>query len=125
MRSNRKFLALGGMIWLIALVTTAFIRGEPGKPAAPGKNIEDNGPGVNKPINGLDVSRFADRPVITYQGKDGKQYVAIVATGGSFVHSPPVGDSLVVFARPSLPSARMAFARMRLSASDTKRTNVG
>jgi quinoprotein glucose dehydrogenase len=37
---------------------------------------------------------------ITYQGKDGKQYVAIVATGGSFVHSPPVGDSLVVFALP-------------------------
>lgn len=46
----------------------------------------------------LDASAHASP--ITYQGKDGKQYVAIVATGGSFVHSPPVGDSLVVFALP-------------------------
>ncbi|HYJ34980.1 MAG TPA: PQQ-binding-like beta-propeller repeat protein [Rhizomicrobium sp.] len=46
----------------------------------------------------LDASAHASP--ITFQGKDGKQYVAIVATGGSFVHSPPVGDSLVVFALP-------------------------
>jgi quinoprotein glucose dehydrogenase len=37
---------------------------------------------------------------ITYQGKDGKQYVAIVATGGSFLDSPIEGDSLHVFALP-------------------------
>jgi len=37
---------------------------------------------------------------LTYQGSDGKQYVAIVATGGSFVHSPSVGDSVLVFALP-------------------------
>jgi quinoprotein glucose dehydrogenase len=37
---------------------------------------------------------------VTYQGKDGKQYVAVVATGGSFVHSPAVGDSLVAFGLP-------------------------
>jgi quinoprotein glucose dehydrogenase len=37
---------------------------------------------------------------ISYRGKDGKQYVAIVATGGSFLRSPADGDSLVVFALP-------------------------
>jgi len=37
---------------------------------------------------------------ISFKGSDGKQYVAIVATGGSFLHSPAVGDSLVVFALP-------------------------
>ncbi|MBV8805073.1 MAG: PQQ-binding-like beta-propeller repeat protein, partial [Sinobacteraceae bacterium] len=37
---------------------------------------------------------------ITYLGKDGKQYVAIVATGGSFLESPIVGDSVDVFALP-------------------------
>jgi quinoprotein glucose dehydrogenase len=37
---------------------------------------------------------------MTYQGKDGKQYVAIVATGGSFLDSPIEGDALHVFALP-------------------------
>ena len=37
---------------------------------------------------------------ISFQGSDGKQYVAVVATGGSFVHSPAVGDSLIVFTLP-------------------------
>ena len=37
---------------------------------------------------------------VAYQGTDGKQYVAVVATGGAFVHSPAVGDSLVVFGLP-------------------------
>jgi quinoprotein glucose dehydrogenase len=37
---------------------------------------------------------------ITYQGKDGKQYVAIVATGGSFLDSPIESDALNVFALP-------------------------
>jgi quinoprotein glucose dehydrogenase len=37
---------------------------------------------------------------ITYQGKDGRQYVAIVATGGSFLDSPIEGDALHVFALP-------------------------
>ena len=37
---------------------------------------------------------------VTYRGTDGKQYVAVVATGGAFVHSPPVGDSLIVFGLP-------------------------
>ena len=37
---------------------------------------------------------------VSYQGSNGKQYVAVVATGGSFVHSPAVGDSLIVFGLP-------------------------
>jgi quinoprotein glucose dehydrogenase len=37
---------------------------------------------------------------ITYQGRDGKQYVAIVGTGGSFLDSPIDSDALSVFAMP-------------------------
>jgi quinoprotein glucose dehydrogenase len=37
---------------------------------------------------------------ITYQGRNGKQYVAIVATGGSFLESPISGDAVDVFALP-------------------------
>ena len=37
---------------------------------------------------------------ITYQGEDGRQYVAIIATGGSYLGTPSGGDSLLVFALP-------------------------
>jgi quinoprotein glucose dehydrogenase len=37
---------------------------------------------------------------LTYQGKDGKQYVAIIATGGTFLTSPSTSDNLVVYALP-------------------------
>jgi len=37
---------------------------------------------------------------ITYRGKDGRQYVAVVATGGSYLGSPAGGDSLIAFALP-------------------------
>jgi quinoprotein glucose dehydrogenase len=37
---------------------------------------------------------------ITYQGRNGKQYVAIVATGGSFLESPISSDRVNVFALP-------------------------
>jgi quinoprotein glucose dehydrogenase len=37
---------------------------------------------------------------ITYRGRDGKQYVAIVATGGSFLDSPVDSDELDVFSLP-------------------------
>ena len=46
----------------------------------------------------LDYSAHASP--ISYRGKDGKQYVAVVATGGSFLRSPAGGDSVVVFALP-------------------------
>jgi quinoprotein glucose dehydrogenase len=37
---------------------------------------------------------------ITYRGKSGKQYVAIVATGGTTIGTKSGGDSLVVFTLP-------------------------
>ena len=46
----------------------------------------------------LDYSAHATP--ITYQGKDGRQYVAVVATGGSYLGSPVGGDSLIAFALP-------------------------
>ena len=47
----------------------------------------------------LDMSAHA--VPITYQGKDGKQYVAIVAAGASALDdpAPPGAEALVVFAR--------------------------
>ena len=37
---------------------------------------------------------------ITYRGKDGRQYVALIATGGSYLGSQAGGDSLLAFALP-------------------------
>ena len=37
---------------------------------------------------------------ITYKAKNGKQYVALIATGGSYLGSPSGGDSLLVFGLP-------------------------
>lgn len=37
---------------------------------------------------------------ITYQGRDGKQYVSIVATGGAYLGSPSTSDTLVTYALP-------------------------
>ena len=36
----------------------------------------------------------------TYRGKDGKQYVAIVATGGGFLRAPAQSDSVIAYALP-------------------------
>jgi quinoprotein glucose dehydrogenase len=49
-------------------------------------------------VTKLDYS--AQATPITYRGKDGRQYVAVVATGGSYLNSPSGGDSLMVFALP-------------------------
>jgi quinoprotein glucose dehydrogenase len=46
----------------------------------------------------LDYSAHATP--ITYKGSDGRQYVAVVATGGSYLRSPMGGDSLRVLALP-------------------------
>jgi quinoprotein glucose dehydrogenase len=46
----------------------------------------------------LDYSAHATP--MTFLGKDGRQYVGIVATGGSYLNSPSGGDSLVMFALP-------------------------
>ena len=37
---------------------------------------------------------------ITYQGADGRQFVAVAATGGSFLNSPLSADTIVAFALP-------------------------
>jgi len=37
---------------------------------------------------------------ITYEGADGRQYVAITSTGGSYVESPIASDTLTAFALP-------------------------
>jgi quinoprotein glucose dehydrogenase len=42
---------------------------------------------------------------ITYQGKDGKQYVAIIAAGGGYYDRLP-GDSVIAFALPSIEENR-------------------
>ena len=46
----------------------------------------------------LDYSAHATP--ITWQGKDKRQYVGVVATGGSYLASPTGGDSLIVWALP-------------------------
>jgi quinoprotein glucose dehydrogenase len=40
----------------------------------------------------------AEATPITYQGADGKQYVAITATGGGFFNNPVTADSVIAFA---------------------------
>jgi quinoprotein glucose dehydrogenase len=40
----------------------------------------------------------AEATPITYQGRDGKQYVVITATGGGFFNNPVTGDSVIAFA---------------------------
>jgi quinoprotein glucose dehydrogenase len=51
----------------------------------------------------LDYSAHATP--ITWQGRDGRQYVAVVATGGSYLGSPTGGDSLMAWALPGRKSS--------------------
>ncbi len=46
----------------------------------------------------LDAS--AHSAPITFQGKDGKQYVVITATGGGFLADPSTADTVIAFALP-------------------------
>jgi len=46
----------------------------------------------------LDASAHATP--ITYLGKNGRQFVVVTATGGSFLGSPVAGDAIVAFALP-------------------------
>jgi quinoprotein glucose dehydrogenase len=38
---------------------------------------------------------------MTYQGRDGRQYVVIAATGGGFFNNPTTDDSIMAFALPA------------------------
>ena len=40
----------------------------------------------------------AEATPMTYQGRDGRQYVVITATGGGFFNNPVTGDSVIAFA---------------------------
>ena len=46
----------------------------------------------------LDAS--AHSAPVTYQGKDGKQYVVVTATGGGFLADPSTADAVIAFALP-------------------------
>ncbi len=48
----------------------------------------------------IKLDHSAHATPITYRSRDGRQFVAIVATGGSYLGSPSGGDSLLVFALP-------------------------
>jgi quinoprotein glucose dehydrogenase len=45
----------------------------------------------------------AEATPMTYQGRDGKQYVVITATGGGFFNNPVTGDSIMAFALERQP----------------------
>ena len=49
-------------------------------------------------VTKLDAS--AHSAPVTYQGKDGKQYVVITATGGGFLADPSTADTVIAFALP-------------------------
>jgi quinoprotein glucose dehydrogenase len=55
---------------------------------------------TGKEIWTVKLDHSAHATPVTYQAGNGKQYVAVVATGGSFLRSPPGGDSLVAFTLP-------------------------
>jgi quinoprotein glucose dehydrogenase len=44
------------------------------------------------------LSGAAEATPMTYEGRDGKQYVVITATGGGFFGNPVTGDSVIAFA---------------------------
>jgi quinoprotein glucose dehydrogenase len=42
---------------------------------------------------------------MTNEGRDGRQYVVIAATGGGFFGNPVTGDSVIAFALPVRPKS--------------------
>ena len=48
----------------------------------------------------------AEATPMTYQGRDGKQYVVITSTGGGFFGNPVTDDSIIAFALGSGPAAQ-------------------
>jgi tetratricopeptide (TPR) repeat protein len=77
MRSTRKVFASVAVLWAIALLTSAYIWGEPAAPGDPGKRVVDNGGPDKNVLAAFDAARFAERPVITYKGQDGATYFAL------------------------------------------------
>jgi len=46
----------------------------------------------------VELGAAAEATPVTYQGRDGRQYVVITATGGGFFGNPVTGDSMIAFA---------------------------
>jgi len=46
------------------------------------------------------VAGTASTGPVTYRGKDGRQYVAVVTTGGNNAGAPVTSDEVVAFALP-------------------------
>ena len=55
---------------------------------------------TGKEVWTVKIDAGAHASPITYQGKDGKQYVVIAATGGSQLFDPTKSDALIAFALP-------------------------
>lgn len=109
----------GDVAWRITLgVTDSFPEGkrDTGRPSNGGATLTASGLIF---IGGTDDARFrafetktgkllweykldysATATPATYRGKDGRQYVAVTATGGTALYAPGGGDSLVAFALP-------------------------
>ena len=50
------------------------------------------------------LNAAAEATPMTYQGKDGRQYVVITSTGGGFFNNPVTDDSVMAFALDSAPA---------------------
>jgi quinoprotein glucose dehydrogenase len=110
----------GDVAWQINLgITDSFPAGkqDTGRPSNGGPTLTASGLTF---IGGTDDARFrafdsktgkllwtykldysATASPATYTGKSGKQYVAVMATGGTAIYAPGGGDSLVAFTLPA------------------------
>jgi quinoprotein glucose dehydrogenase len=53
-----------------------------------------------KELWSVKVAGTASTGPVTYRGKDGRQYVAVVTTGGNKAGAPVTSDDVVAFALP-------------------------
>jgi quinoprotein glucose dehydrogenase len=55
---------------------------------------------TGKELWSVTIPGSASTGPVTYRGKDGRQYVAVVATGGNNAGAPVMSDQVVAFALP-------------------------
>ena len=55
---------------------------------------------TGKPLWEARLDASAHTTPLTYMGANRKQYVALIATGGAFIHDPSTSDNLVAYALP-------------------------
>src|SRR5689334_8148782 len=76
MLTFRRLIAVGGICMLAAVFTCAYVLGEPtrsGNPSRPGDQPKSS----EFLADDAGISRFADTPLLTYQGKDGGRLFAL------------------------------------------------